>query len=136
MKKIYYIVLFCLALSSCRNDAKTDEVSVGETSKSYDQNDGLITLKGDFIYDEAQNAAVIQTTNQVYGVVIDDGMKDLNEKVKAYKKDATDMVPVTVRVKRIASTKENTWPFFLEIKETLKVEAPEENPKDVIKIEN
>ncbi|NRA93814.1 MAG: hypothetical protein HRU26_14265, partial [Psychroserpens sp.] len=62
-------------------------------------------------------------------------MKDLNEKVKAYKKEPTDMVPVTVRVKRIASSTENTWPFFLEIKETLKIEAPEENPKDVIKIE-
>ena len=136
MKKIGYILLFCIVFTSCKNDSKTNEVSVDNTSTSYDQNDGLITFKGDFIYDQSQNAAVIQTANEIYGVVIDDNLKALHKTASTFQKAATDMVPVTVRAKRIASNKENTWPFFLEIKEVLKVEAPNENQNDIIKIEN
>jgi hypothetical protein len=123
---------------ACKNDNKKESVNAEiETSSSYDQNDGLITLKGDFIYDENQNAAVIQTANStIYGVVVDDNMKALNEKVKAFKKENTDMVPVTVRVRRFESNEENTWKYRVEIKETLKVEAPNPEQNDVIKIEN
>ncbi|TCK67963.1 hypothetical protein DFQ05_1747 [Winogradskyella wandonensis] len=138
MKKVFALI-FCISLFvSCKNDTKTNSVEEEQAaSKSYDQNDGLITLKGDFIYDESQNAAVIQTANSIYGVVIDDNMKALNEKVKAYKKESTDMVPVTVRAKRFAKPEgEEGWPFRLEIKETIKVEAPNPEQNDVIKIEN
>jgi hypothetical protein len=123
---------------ACKNDDKKESVNAEiETSSSYDQNDGLITLKGDFIYDENQNAAVIQTANStIYGVVVDDNMKALNEKVKAFKKENTDMVPVTVRVRRFESNEENTWKYRVEIKETLKVETPSPEQNDVIKIEN
>lgn len=136
----FLIICICASLfMACKSDNKKEGVDIEvETSKSYDQNDGLITLKGDFIYDENQNAAVIQTANStIYGVVVDDNMKALNEKVKAFKKEDTDMVPVTVRAKRFAKPEgEEGWPFRLEIKQTIKVEAPNPEQNDVIKIEN
>ncbi|RNC88036.1 MAG: hypothetical protein ED556_02280 [Winogradskyella sp.] len=135
MKRIIILLLIVSGITSCKNDGKTDTDQVN-TSNSYDQNDGLITLRGDFIYDENQNAAVIQTASSIYGVVIDDNMKALNEKVKAYKKESTDMVPVTVRAKRFESNDENTWEFFIEIKETIKIEAPDPTKNDIIKVEN
>ncbi|WP_299115890.1 hypothetical protein [uncultured Winogradskyella sp.] len=136
-KHIFTLILCVTLFVSCKNDSKTETITTEvDASKSYDQNDGLITLKGDFIYDENQNAAVIQTSNSIYGVVIDDNMKALNEKVKAFKKEPTDMVPVTVRAKRFESNKEDAWQFFVEIKETIKVEAPDPEQNDVIKIEN
>ena len=46
------------------------------------------------------------------------------------------MVPVTVRVRRFESNEENTWKYRVEIKETIKVEAPNPEQNDVIKIEN
>jgi len=47
------------------------------------------------------------------------------------------MVPVTVRAKRFAKPEgEEGWPFRLEIKETIMVEAPNPEQNDVIKIEN
>ena len=139
MIKQIFILLFCASLFvSCKNDPKKEVGYIEESaSKTYEQNDGLITLKGDFIYDENQNAAVIQTANStIYGVVVDDNMKDLNDKVKAFKKEDTDMVPVTVRVRRFESNEENTWKYRVEIKETIKVEAPNPEQNDVIKIEN
>jgi hypothetical protein len=123
---------------ACKNEAK-QEVNLEENrSKSYNQNDGLITIKGDFVFDEAKNAAVIQKNdNTVYSVVVDDNMKLLNKQVKPLKADIYDMVNVTVRVKKMENTDKNSaWPYMVEIKEILKVEAPDKNKDDVIKLAN
>lgn len=139
MTKQLFLFIVCAAFFlSCKNDTKvTEEITEEAALKSYNQNDGIITLKGDFIYDETQNAAVIQTANQIYGVVIDKNLKALNKKVIDFKKESTDMVPVTVRAKKIAKPNgEEGWPFRLEIKEILKVEAPNPDKNDVIKLEN
>ena len=94
-------------------------------------------MKGDFVYDEDKNAAVLQTSNDIYGVIVDKNTKILNEKVTPYKDDKYTSVPVTVRVKRIKNTNEGSlWKYNLEIKEILKVEAPDPNKDDVIKIGN
>lgn len=132
------VFILCVSLFvSCKNDSKTEKESIiveDASLKSYDQNDGLTTMRGDFIY--FKNAAVLQTQNEIYGVVIDDNMHKLNEQVKAFKTEDTDMVPVTVRVKRTESNEPNTWKYHVEIKEILKVEAPDPNKEDVIKLEN
>jgi len=137
MMKHIFSLLVCLALFvSCKNDTKNEtEILEEAASKSFDQNDGLITLKGDFIY--MADAAVIQTKNEIYGVIINDQMHQLNDAVSKYKKEPTDMVPVTVRAKRTAKPEgEEGWPFRLEIKEIIKVEAPSPEQDDVIKLEN
>ena len=140
MLRNLFVFLLCISLFvSCKNDSKTEKESVateeGAALKSYSQNDGLITMRGDFIFYE--DASVLQTPNEIYGVVIDDNMHKLNTRVQQYKKEATDMVPVTVRVKKFAKPEgEEGWPFRVEIKEILKVEAPDPNKEDVIKLEN
>ncbi|WP_411766267.1 hypothetical protein [Winogradskyella sp. A3E31] len=136
MKKLLIFCLCLVSIVSCKNDSKSDS-DIDSSSKSYDQNDGLITMRGDFIFDENQNAAVLKTQNDIYGVVLDDVMHQLNEKVKPLKKEYTDMVPVTVRVRRFEKdTNEEGWQYKVEIKEILKIEAPDPNQDDVIKLEN
>ena len=133
MKKLLLISLFLLVFVSCKNDSKTQNTD--DDSKSYDQNDGLITMRGDFIY--YADAAVLQTPKEIYGVVIDAMMHQLEKQVAPYKKEATDMVPVTVRVKRYEKNPdEEGWQYKVEIKEILKIEAPDPNRSDVIKLEN
>ena len=96
-----------------------------------------MTIRGEFIYDEDKNAGVLQTPSEIYGVIVDDNVKLLNEKVKPFKTDMYTTVPVTVRVKKIEnSTDVNTWKYKVEIKEILKVEAPDTTKEDVIKIGN
>jgi len=135
MKRINLILILVLVLSSCKNETKP-EVNLEENrAKSYDENDGFITMKGQFVY--YSDAAVFQTATEIYGVVIDENMHKLEAQVKTFKKEATDMVPVTVRVRKFAKPEgEEGWPYRLEIKDILMVEAPDTNKEDVIKLSN
>tara|TARA_R110002074_G_scaffold93377_5_gene203931 strand:+ start:2138 stop:2545 length:408 start_codon:yes stop_codon:yes gene_type:complete len=135
MKKINFIIILTLILFACKNETKP-EVNLEENrSKSYDESDGLVTMKGDFVYYD--NAAVFQTSNEIYGVVVDENLHLLEKQVKAFKKEATDMVPITVRVRKFEKAEgEEGWQHRVEIKEVLNVEAPDPNNKDVIKLGN
>lgn len=135
MKKIAIILLTLISFVSCKDNAET-EISLEENrAKSYDQNDGYITMKGEFLY--YADAAVFQTANEIYGVVIDENMHRLNVQVEPFKKEATEMVPVTVRVRKFEKPKnEEGWPYRVEIKDILKVEKPNPNKEDVIKLAN
>lgn len=135
MKKLVIILTAIISFSSCKNEAKPEVDLEDNRAKSYDANDGLITMKGEYIY--YADAAVFQTSNEIYGVVVDENMHQLETQVKPFKKEPTDMVPVTIRVKKVPKPEgEEGWPFRVEIKEILKVEAPKENKKDVIKLSN
>jgi hypothetical protein len=126
--KIVAILLLAATFISCKNDAKTES-----SSTSYSIDDGLITMRGDFIY--IDNAAVLQTNLDIYGVVVDDQMKELHKAVKPFQTNATDMVPVTVRVRKFEKpSNEEGWPYRVEIKEIIKVEKPNSNSIDVIKL--
>jgi hypothetical protein len=135
MKKISLIISLALVVFACKNETKTDVNLEDNRAKSYDQNDGYITMRGDFVY--YADAAVLQTPTEIYGVVIDEQMHLLDKQVKAFKLEPTDMVPVTVRVRKFEKEPdEEGWPYRVEIKEILKVEAPNPNTKDVIKLTN
>ncbi len=135
LKNLFVFILCLLFFVSCKNETKT-EINLEENrSKSYNENDGFVTMKGEFVY--YADAAVFQTSNEIYGVVIDENMHQLEAQVKAFKKEVTDMVPVTVRVKKFEKAEgEEGWQYRVEIKEILKVEAPDPNREDVIKLSN
>ncbi|MGB1232488.1 MAG: hypothetical protein ACPG5M_09630, partial [Winogradskyella sp.] len=89
------------------------------------------------LYDEENKAAIIQTSNAVYGVVLDDNFRLLNNQASSYKTDKYTTVPVTVRVRKFEKKQdEEGWQHRVEIKDILKVEAPNPNKKDVIKLGN
>ena len=81
MKKLLIIFIVTIGLFACKDASKTDTVNLEENrAKSYDQNDGLVTMMGEFVYDSDQNAAVFETPNgSIYGVVVDENMHKLNE---------------------------------------------------------
>ncbi|WP_299126606.1 hypothetical protein [uncultured Winogradskyella sp.] len=136
MKKLVIILVLIVSVLACKNETKP-EVNLEEQNraKSYDVNDGYITMRGEFVY--YADAAVFQTSNDIYGVVIDENMHLLNETAKPFKTADTDGVMVTARVKKIKKPEgEEGWPFSLEIKEILKVEATKKSNKDVIKLSN
>ncbi len=136
MRKTILLALVLLAFISCKNDSKSNtekESSADGPEKTVKQNDGLTLLKGDFIY--FADAAVLQTHREVYGVVIDEKMHELNKQVQQYKIETTDMVTVEIRGKIIAKPKdEEGWPFRIEIKEILNVSKPKPEDNAVIKV--
>ena len=137
MKKVLLILISFAAILACKNETKTEfeeststEVIDGRTQK---QSDGLTLLKGDFIY--YSDAAVLQTHKQMYGVVIDEKMQELNEMAKEFKKESTDFVKVEIRGK-ITPKPENEegWDYRVEIKEILNVSKPAEGSSEIVKL--
>ncbi len=137
MKKITLILFAITVFTACKNDIKnkTEELPKGIATKDKTarQNDGLITMKGDYIF--YKDAAVLQTKSEIYGVVINDLAIELNNKAKAFQEENTDMVAVTIRCKKSKKPEnEEGWEYRVEIKEILKVEAIPTNENDVIKL--
>jgi hypothetical protein len=129
MKNHIKFMVILLITVSCKN--KTDQSSVipSETSVQKD----LVTMRGDFIYHDG--AAVLQTPNAIYGVVIDDQLESLRKQVEPYKSSDLEMVTVTVKAIRIPKpASEEGWPFRVEIKEVLKIEQPESKTREIIEL--
>ncbi len=137
MKKVIVTCLCLILFLSCKNDNKAatdntkNENVDGRTAK---QSDGLTLLKGQFVY--YADAAVLQTHREVYGVIVDDKMHELNDMVKRFKNESTDMVPVEIRGKIIPKPEnEEGWPYRIKIEEILAVSKPKPESNDVIKLE-
>ncbi|TYB78928.1 hypothetical protein [Bizionia myxarmorum] len=142
MKKLVALLVITLAFASCKNDSKMDEATTNSESMDLNdpnrtdkQNDGLTLLQGEFVY--YADAAVLQTQQEVYGVVLDDKMTELNKLAQEYKKEATDYATVTIRGKVIPKPEnEEGWPFRIEIKEILNVSASNPETNNVVKLES
>ncbi|WP_435413379.1 hypothetical protein [Psychroserpens mesophilus] len=140
MKKLIFLLVLALAFTACKNEAKTETVSdktninkLDKNGKTAKQNDGLKTIVGQFIY--FGDAAVLQTRSDIYGVIINDKMHELNNMAKTYKKDPTDYVTVQVRGKLLPKPEgEEGWPFRIDIKEIENVKEYKSNENDVIKL--
>jgi hypothetical protein len=142
MKKVFLLLSIFAVMLGCKADKKLeteatqdDQTRVAEEGKTLKQSDGLIAIQGEFIY--YADAAVLKTSTKMYGVVINEKMEELQNQVKAFKKEDTDMVPVTVRgrlFKKIPN--EEGWEDKIDIKEILKVSAPSPDANDIIKIGN
>ena len=138
MKKLLFIVMILTVFIGCKNESKSEENTTtsekpDNTEKTEKQSDGLTLLKGDFIY--FADAAVLQTHNELYGVVINEKMHELNEQAKQYKKADTDMVPVEIRgIITKKPENEEGWEFRVEIKEILNVSKPNPEGGEMITI--
>ena len=137
MRKIILLALVLSAFISCKNDSKKDAqeevITTDSSEKTQKQNDGLTLLKGEFVY--FADAAVLQTHREVYGVVINEKMHELEKQVQQYKIETTDMVPVEIRGKIIPKLEsEEGWPYRVEIKEIIKINKPNPQDNEVIKV--
>jgi len=138
MKNSVLLLVFFMAFISCKNesksDNKTDDIE-NQEEKTAKQNDGLVLLKGEFVY--YADAAVIQTnSSSIYGVVINEKMHELDKLAQQYKKEPTDYVSVEIRGEIIPKPEnEEGWPYRIDIKEIIKV-SKSQNEDEVIKLES
>lgn len=134
MKKVILYLFAIVVVISCKNNSeKTTEIDVESSEKTEKQSDGLTLLKGDFVLYE--DAAILQTHREFYGVFVTDKTLELDQLVKKYKKAETDMIPVEIRG-RISTEKHDKimWPNKVEIIEILNVYEPEPESNDIIKL--
>lgn len=141
MKKLALLLLSLFVLTSCKNDSKAEDstttksIDVDSPERTEKQSDGLTLLKGEFVY--YADAAVLQTHREVYGVIIDDKMHELDNMAKEYKKEPTDYVTVEIRGKITPKpTNEEGWPYRVAIKEILKITPSNPESNNVVKLES
>jgi len=115
--KIYKIlILFLLISFSC--DSKQDKVVSNEVVKT--KNNDLIILSGDYVF--YNNAAVLQTNKNVYGIIINEKVNELNEKLSSIKKDEFDFIPVILKGRLKNKDKNDEgWSVKLEITEIVEI---------------
>ena len=136
MKKTFILLLCVSVFISCKNDTKTnteETISADSPEKTAKQSDGLTLLKGEFVY--YNDAAVLQTHADIYGVFITDKLLELNKLAEQYKKAPTDMVNIEVRGKITDKKDEKIlWEHKVEIVEILNVSPISSEKNNVVKL--
>lgn len=121
MKKIIVLITLFIGLSACKNDQKSTLVTT--------ENSNLAVYKGEFIFTDG--AAVLKGSDFIYGVVVDDKMRELADKVAPVKKDVYDMVAVIVTGTLAPGPQDiETWDEFLTIIDIVQV-SPKPAQADV-----
>ncbi|WP_299777626.1 hypothetical protein [uncultured Formosa sp.] len=128
MKNTLVLLLFITLFISCKSENKSASESI-QTA----QNNAVQIIEGDFVY--YADAAVLQTKKDIYGVIINAKMHELNTKAKVFKKENTDMVPVQIKgiIKSKPEGKEG-WPLQIEITDIITVSQPKLQDENTIKI--
>ncbi|MDR9400818.1 MAG: hypothetical protein RI558_05300 [Psychroflexus sp.] len=136
MKKVFLILLIILSISACNQSNTNEEKSVSnkQMTEVNTAEDRLTLVSGDFI--TVDTAAVIKGGSKIYGVVLDSMGNKLNQKSKALQQEPYEMINVKVKAHIIQNDKENQWEEFVEIKEILSVERPQNNKPKKISISN
>ena len=108
------------------SDAEVEFYSSEETIKAgYPFSDAvkindLIILSGDYVF--YNNAAVLQTNNNVYGIIINEKVNELNDKLSSIKKDEFDFIPVILKGRLKNKDKNDEgWSVKLEITEIVEI---------------
>ena len=73
------------------------------------------TLTGEFLFYD--NAAVLNTGNEIYGVVVDDKLHELHAQALTVQKDSFDMVQVHIKGIISENSNEEGWPQVVTVKE-------------------
>lgn len=118
VKKLTFVLAILSVIYSCQDSDKKDLSSEPQTEKVPDS---IQVLTGQFIF--VGNEGVLRGEDFVYGVKIDSMAKELVSRVKPYKNEDFDMVPVKVKGKITPNPKQGSWDETIEIQEIIKILA-------------
>ena len=72
-------------------------------------------VTGEFLFYD--NAAILNTGSEIYGVVVDDKMRELHHQALTVQKDSFDMVQVYIKGVISENPNEEGWPQVVNVKE-------------------
>lgn len=127
------ITILLVLTTACKNDKKKDAaMPVDNTHRSLEKETSII--RGEFIY--LEDIAVFTTNSAIYEVIQDTNMKKLLAATQKLKKNETDMVQATLKVKIIQNPKRqksnDVWEKAIEIKEIMEVQPATSSPTTTI----
>lgn len=129
MKKSLFLVFILMAFTGCKNDSKSPIVGDADRDDQLDVRE----LTGNFIYFD--DAGVLQTKSELFGVIEDEKAQELIKRAEPLKDQPTDEVNVTLKVKVSEKPKhEEGWDNRVEIIEIITVTKVEEKNSNDIKL--
>lgn len=127
MRKLVAILFITVLITSCKNDSKS-AVPVESTEEA-----NVREIAGNFTY--FADAAVLQTKNELFGVVENQKAQELIKMAEPLKHDYTDEVAVILKVKVVKKPEdEEGWENRVEIIEIINVSKVEKDDSDIIRI--
>ena len=125
-------MIIVITFTHCKGDQKQNNEDT-TSNEQLNEDDGLTTLKGEFVY--YADAAVLQSRNEIYGVILNEKADELNAQAKPFKKEDTDFVMVEVRgLVSVKPEGEEGWDNRFEIKEIITVSAIKAENDNVVKL--
>lgn len=115
-KKLLPLLISLVIFSACGDDAREDSLEIQQEETIQDS---IPTLEGEFIY--MADAAILKGENFIYGVDIDSVALDLAEKIRPFKEEAFDMIPVVVKAKIKQNPGQEGWDEIIEIREIIRI---------------
>jgi hypothetical protein len=97
------LIAIFLFVAACTTHPKTQPKSEVEN------------LSGEFLFYD--NAAVLNTGSEIYGVVVDDKLHELHAQALTVQKDSFDMVQVYIKALIFENPNEEGWPQVVNVKE-------------------
>ncbi len=122
MKHLFISILFLTIMFSCKKEMNGNNDEPQASAKLTTVKDASV-LQGEFLY--YADAAVFTANAEVYGVIVDKKMHELNALVQKYKK--SDMDAVLVQIKGDITPKkadEEGWANTIKITEIVSVLKP------------
>ena len=135
MKKTLLLLVCISVFTNCKNDSKNNNENEIENKKETTdiQEKEITHLRGEFVY--YADAAVLQTQREIYAVVINEKMHELDKMAKQYKVENTDYVTVEVKGKLFPKPQnEEGWPFRLDITEIISVIKSNPEDNNIVKL--
>ncbi len=130
MRQTIFALCLLLVVVSCKNETKTEEKG---TPKTEAQTNALDYFKGEFVY--YNGAAVLQTSSEIYGVLLSDKLEELQALAEKYKNEPTDMVEVEIKG-TVTTQKHETilWDKKIEVVEILAVSPSTNKENSTVKL--
>lgn len=113
MKQLALLFMVLVLYTGCKG---LSEQSTQETGRE-------ATVTGEFLH--WNDAAVLKTDTEIYGVVKDEKMYELDKRCKPLQSDEYHMIPVTVKGLIRKNPQSGSWEEVIQIQEIISVSASE-----------
>lgn len=123
MKKISILFVIFASFAACK----------GAMEATGKPNTEAELITGEFLF--WNNAAVLKTDTELYGIVIDEKMRELDSQCKPLQNDEFDMMIVTIKGIIKKNPQPESWEEIVQIKEIISVSKPQnkEDSNSIIK---
>ncbi|MGM0634664.1 MAG: hypothetical protein ACQESK_01265 [Bacteroidota bacterium] len=123
MKNLFFLAIIVSILTACQGDNKNKETA----QKKVEQKAVKVkSFKGELIYSQADQAAVLKGRDFLHGIKLDSLGNALVDTTETIKTSEFDMVPVLIEGSLIDNDAEDGWEKLIQVRKIVRVYEPKQ----------